>query len=389
MRSTTMKMAVVLIAGVIAVPSANAAEIKLPKELSWTAFGTSSSGYAQSVGIGQMLKNKYGVDLRIIPGENDVSRMVPLKTDQSHICACGIASYFAQEGVLMFADPNWGPQRLYALFNNVGENGQTPAVAADVGVRTPADLKGKRVAWIKGSPGNNMNMTAFLAFAGLTWTDVEKVEVPGVQQSLDAVVNGQVDAAWASTLTGTLNQIAASPRGLYYPSLPHENKDAWARAQQIAPWFAPTEVKVGVEGQGVSFPFDGMNYPYPLFVAAENTPDETAYGLTAAVMDNFDDIKEAGPSMQGYAIGSQILSYIFPYHPGAIAYFKEKGLWTEQDQAHNDMLLKRQDILATTWAEVKAKNLSGEAFVTAWLEARAAALETAGMPVVFTTASYE
>lgn len=389
MKSITMKTVAALISGAMAAASANAAEINLPKELSWTAFGTSSSGYAQSVGIGQMLKSKYDVDLRIIPGENDVSRMVPLKTDQSDICACGIASYFAQEGVLMFADPNWGPQRLYALLNNVGQNGQTPAVAADAGVTTPADLKGKRVAWIKGSPGNNMNMTAFLAWGGLTWDDVEKVVVPGVQQSLDGVVNGQVDAAWASTLTGTLNQIAASPRGLYYPPLPHADKEAWARAQQIAPWFAPTEVKVGVEAQGVTFPFEGMNYPYPLFVVAENTPDDTAYGLTAAVMDNFDAIKEAGPSMQGYSIDSQIMSYIFPYHPGAIAYFKEKGLWTDADQAHNDMLLKRQDILADTWSQVKAKNLSGDEFVTAWLEARAAALEAASMPVVFTTASYE
>ena len=28
----------------------------LPKNIAWTAYGTTSSGYAQSVGIGQMLK---------------------------------------------------------------------------------------------------------------------------------------------------------------------------------------------------------------------------------------------------------------------------------------------------------------------------------------------
>ena len=79
----------------------NAVGGDLPKNIAWTAYGTTSSGYAQSVGIGQMLKKNYGTDLRIIPGKNDVSRMVPLKAGQAEICACGIASLFAQEGVFM------------------------------------------------------------------------------------------------------------------------------------------------------------------------------------------------------------------------------------------------------------------------------------------------
>ena len=76
----TALAAALSIAGAAAV---NAAEVNLPKQISWTAYGTTSSGYAQSVGIGQMLKKNYGVGLRIIPGKNDVSRMVPLRSGQS------------------------------------------------------------------------------------------------------------------------------------------------------------------------------------------------------------------------------------------------------------------------------------------------------------------
>ncbi|MCJ7837628.1 MAG: hypothetical protein MUP61_00240, partial [Burkholderiales bacterium] len=111
--------------------SALAADPKMPSNISWTAYGTTSSGYAQSIGLGKMLKEIYNVDLRIIPGKNDVSRMVPLKAGQTPLCACGIASYFAQEGVLMFADKDWGPMRLVNLFNNVGRNGQQAMTAAD------------------------------------------------------------------------------------------------------------------------------------------------------------------------------------------------------------------------------------------------------------------
>lgn len=42
-----------------------------------------------------------------------------------------------------------------------------------------------------------------------------------------------------------------------------------------------------------------MNYPYPLFVTTPNIPDDTAYGLTKAIMENFEAIKDAGPSMNG------------------------------------------------------------------------------------------
>ncbi|UZD65475.1 hypothetical protein [Marinobacter sp. AN1] len=85
--------------------------VDLPNTLGMTAYGTSSAGYAQMVSIGNLLQNEYGVSLRILPGENDVSRMTPLKTDRVPVCACGIAAYYGAEGVLMFAGENWGPSR--------------------------------------------------------------------------------------------------------------------------------------------------------------------------------------------------------------------------------------------------------------------------------------
>ncbi len=128
--------------------AASAEDVKLPNQLSWTAYGTKSSGYAQGVGIGQMLKKNYGTALRIIPGKNDVSRMVPLRSGQSEICACGAAAVFAQEGALMFGSKKWGPMPLLNLFNNLGSNGQQLVVACDSGIKTAADLKGKRVTFV-------------------------------------------------------------------------------------------------------------------------------------------------------------------------------------------------------------------------------------------------
>ena len=239
MTSTLLRTSASVAVVAFSIGTAAAADVKLPQDISWTAYGTTSSGYAQSVGLGKMLKEKYNADLRIIPGKNDVSRMAPLTAGQSPLCACGIASYFAQEGVHMFAAKAWGPMRLLNLFNNIGRNGQQAMAAADAGIKTAADLKGKRVTWVKGSPALNGNMTGMLAFGGLTWNDVQKVEVPGWKQSIEAVINGQADSAWGSTISSAYAQLAASPRGLYFPPLPHNDKAGWARATAVSPWWSP------------------------------------------------------------------------------------------------------------------------------------------------------
>ncbi|MEZ5854863.1 MAG: TAXI family TRAP transporter solute-binding subunit [Hyphomicrobiaceae bacterium] len=330
-----------------------------------------------------MLKKRYNSELRIIPGKNDVSRMTPLKVGQSKLCACGVASYFAQEGVLMFAEKSWGPQRLYNLFNNNGRNGQQVAVSVASGIKVPADLKGKRVTFVKGAPALNQNMEAFLAFAGLTWADVKKVEVPGWGQSVDAVINGQADAVWGSTVSSKYAQLVASPEGLHFPAMPHSDKAAWERAHKVAPWWVPSMIHSVVPGYKGKVPYEGSNFPYPIFVSTNDAPEDLAYGLTKAVMSNYGDLKEAGPSMDGYQLSAQNLTFIFPYHPAAIKFYKEMGVWKAEHDAHNANLLKRQDVLANAWKAYMAKPEAGPKFASGWMAARAAALKKAGMPVVF------
>lgn len=358
----------------------------LPKQIAWTAYGTTSSGYAQSVGLGNMLKAKYDVDLRIIPGKNDVSRMLPLKAGQADICACGIASYFGQEGVFMFADDRWGPTKVYNLFNNIGRNGQATIVAGDLGVKTYADLKGKRVSWVKGSPALQVNLLAALAFGGLTLDDVEVVAMPGWGQSMQAIIDGQSDAAAGSTISSVYNQMAASPRGLFHVTMPFSDEAGWARAKAVAPFWSKSIVATAVSGENNTsgkMPYEGNNYPYPIFVGLEKLDDDLAYNLTKAVMENYETYKDNGPGMDGYQLKNQNFDWVFPYQPGAIRYFKEAGVWTDAAQAAQEGNLKRQDVLAAAWADFKSMGVSGDDYEKKWLEVRAKHLTEAGMSVPF------
>lgn len=129
-------------------------------------------------------------------------------------------------------------------------------------------------------------------------------------------------------------------------------------------------------------PYEGNNYPYPIFVAMRDAPDDLAYGLTKAVMENYEQIKDSGPGMNGYQLSRQPLKWVFPFHPGAIAYYKEKGVWKAEHDEHNAKLMKRQEVLAAAWAKMDQK-LADDAFVAAWQHVRAKALEEAGLDVTF------
>lgn len=86
-----------------------ASDAKLPRAMAWTAYNLGTTGYNQAVGISKMLRNKHRVTLRIIPGKNDVSRMLPLMVGRVQFSANGVATYFAQEGTFQFASRRWGP----------------------------------------------------------------------------------------------------------------------------------------------------------------------------------------------------------------------------------------------------------------------------------------
>ena len=357
---------------------------KLPGQLSWTAYGTGSAGYNQSVAIGGALKNKLGVDLRVLPGKNDVARTEPLRQGKVQFSATGVGgSFMAQEGVFTFGTKRWGPQPVRVLLaNNGGAINLAVGVAGDIGVKEYKDLKGKRVAWVKGAPALNVNTTAYLAFAGLTWDDVEKVEFGGFSASWKGMVNGQVDAAFASTNSGKAYEMEASPRGLIWPKVPHDDAEGWARLKAVAPFFSPNVAKVGAtidKGPG----YEGAGYAYPVLIAMADQDEDLVYNMTKAVVELYSEFEGKAPGINGWSIDKQDTKWVAPYHKGAIRYLTEVGKWSDEAQSHNDRLVARQAVLSEAWKALEAEGVSDDDWEAKWSTKRKAALEAGGFDIVF------
>ena len=393
MTSTFLRARIVVALSALLVPglaAAQATQQKAPEgltpTLAWSAYDVGSGGYNQAVAIGNALKQKYGVNLRVLPGKNDVSRTLPLREGQVQFSANGVGgSYLAQEGVFEFGAKGWGPQPVRVLLLNNSDQVLTVVAAKDSGVKTIADLKGKRVAWVIGAPSLNQNITALLAFANLSWDDVKRVDFGGFGAAMDGIINGQADAAFTSSISGKAYQLAKSPRGIVYPVIAHADKAGWERVNKTAPFFFPF---MGAEGADLSkdAKVESATYPYPVLMTYASQDPKLVHAMTQAMVDSFADYKDAAPGNIGWAVDRQNFEWVLPYHDGAIRYWKEKGLWKPEHQKHNDRLIERQKVLADAWKAVQAgSHADDKAFEQAWMKTRADALTKAGFDAVVTS----
>ncbi len=357
-----------------------AGEIELPRTVIWSAYPTGTSGYSQAVAIGSVLQREYRTNLRVIPGRNDVSRLSPLRSGRVHFSAGGSEAVYAQEGMLNFGERAWGPQPLRAVMWNLSDGCSfTFATAADADIETVHDMRGKRLTWVQGAPSLNNGSRALLAYAGLSWDDVEKVEVGGYPSSVQAVIDNRADAVGGSCNSAPFRQLEASPRGLHFVRFPHDDEAAVERVLSRLPWFLPH-----VATEGPTIPTDGVEMfssPYPFLITMPDAEEELVYAMTRVLHRHYEQYKNNAPGGTGWAMDRQHFEKAFvPYHPGAVRYFREIGEWSEAAEQRQQENLARQQVLADAWQQyVSDAPENGDAFMQGWMRARHAALQEADM----------
>ena len=362
--------------------------ITLPKVMAWSAYNLGTTGYNQAVGISKMLKDRHRVTLRVIPGKNDISRLLPLRVDRVQFSANGVSTYFAQEGTFQFAAPRWGPLPVRLVMMSYGLSNQAVAVSANSTIYSANDLKNKRIAYVRGSPAVNVSIEAMLACGGLSWSDVNRIDFPGYGAMWNGIVEGHVDLAYAATVSGPSRKLEASPKGIRWLPVPHDDSGCWHRLLAIAPYFRP---HLATRGAAISDanPHEGATYPYPLLMTLAERDEDLVYNLTKAMHLGYEDYASADPGSIGWHIDRQDFNWVVPFHNGAIRYFHEIERWTSENEAHNQQLISRQTILNSAWQEVMQLTspvtgvFSREELPDLWQHLRAMRLRQAGFDPVW------
>ena len=357
---------------------------KLPNPMAVTTFWRGSVGYSQLIAIRTAFREQRGVDLRAIAAKNASAQLKPLRSNKAHFALAGIgASYLAQEGAFMFATRRWGPQPVRLILANMGRAGMALAATDKSGIKTLEGLRGRRLPWIKGAAGINQSVGALLAFAGLDWTDVRRIQFSSHAAAWTGLLNGKVDAAWGQTITGKAYRLAAARAGLVWLPVPHHERTGWRRLREKAPYFQPYVV---TEGAGLSpkKPLATASYPYPALVAYADLSPLTVAAMMKAVLALHPHYANSAPGLDGWLLKHQMLRWVIPVHAGAIRYLKSEGRWGVAQQQRNDRLIRRQHVLRDAWQELKSRRIvDNAAFVRTWRQMRSRRLEAAGFRPVY------
>jgi TRAP transporter TAXI family solute receptor len=245
---------------------------------------------------------------------------VEIAMGQNGIC------YYAYNGVDIYEGkegfPNKKLRGMFSLYPNVMQW----VVKKNSGIKSVADLKGKRIVPGQVASATEINSREMLAAYGLNYLkDKGEVSVTaeylGYNEAADLMKNGQIDATHIAggTPTAAVMDILSSEAGILLSMEP-------ANIQQICskyPWYFPFTIPAG------TYPKQDQDVHTialsNILFTDTNQPDELIYMLTKAIYDGHGDMV-LGHKATEYTVPQNAFDGMtIPLHNGAVKYFEENG----------------------------------------------------------------
>ena len=223
----------------------------------------------------------------------------------------------AVEGREEFEGRPVSAQALAQLYTNY-----TQVVApAGSGISSIEDLRGRSVS--VGSPGSGTEIIALrvLEAAGIDPdSDIDRQQL-GVDESVDAVRDGTIDAFfWSGGLpTGAVTDLATTDQIVLLPTVDYLATLRGQYGEVYEETIIPAGTYEGVEGD-VSV-IGVPNY----LVVNESMDEEMAYQITRLLFDQQDALAEAHPEARNLDINLAPQVPPLELHPGAQRYYDEAG----------------------------------------------------------------
>ena len=190
---------------------------------------------------------------------------------------------------------------------------------SDSGIKTLADLKGKSLSVGAPRSGTELNSRAILAAAGMTYKNIGKVEYLPFAESVDLMKNRQLNATLQSAGLGvaSLKDLSTSTE-ITVVSVPK------AVVDKIGPPFVAATIPANTyAGQDKDVPTAAVvNY----LVTSSAVSDDLAYQMTKLIFESLPELVNAHAAGKEIKLDAAAAGSPVPLHPGAIRYYREKGV---------------------------------------------------------------
>ncbi len=286
------------------------------------ALGTTKGGSTNQVGTAiASIATKAG-EIRVIPQETANSAQYIPMVDQGRI-EFGIANYpqtaFAIRGQGMSEDTPAPNMRIVAAMMDFTSG---MLVLKESGIETMADLKGHKVPRFPDNSLGHYVIRAVLATANLTYDDVVSVPTANFPAMFSGLKDGSLDTSIATAGAAHVMDIKAAAGDVKFLSFDEEDDEAQMGA--ILPGTKVYDI-TGLDADGVEGTTKIFGYDYMLFANAD-TSDEIVTSMVKALYEGKEALLATSPLWETFRPEGMARSPGLPYHPAAVAFYKEHGV---------------------------------------------------------------
>jgi uncharacterized protein len=191
------------------------------------------------------------------------------------------------------------------------------------GVSRIADLRGRRVVIGPAGAGFEFFVRPILEAHGVAYGDLTALNATQAA-SVDMLADGSAAAVFlgGAVPTASITQAASSQPVLFVPF------DEEARARLVAeyPFFSPATIPAGTY-PGQQADFHGLDVGSMHLITSEAQDEALVYEATKILYEQRAQVAQKHPAGQWITPENAVRDTGTPFHPGAIRYYREIGIW--------------------------------------------------------------
>jgi len=301
-------------------------------------IGTSSVGsvfYTIAIGAGEIIQKHAGLNATVEPVGGSSANMRGLGAKKIDFAiANSFASFTAFNGTHNFKKPIGVRLVVQAQPSN-----RWLLLRKGASIKRLKDLEGRTIiAKRRALPEIALVMDAYIKVFGLDRNKIKIVATTNSGQAYKAVRAGSVDA-----LLMPFSRKAASVQKpmrdgvLEFFYITKAKRDEMLK--NLPPVMWGNNFKAGVfEGQTKDLHLVALN---SYFMTRAGVSKKVVYNVTKALLENTKEFATYHRAARLWTLKRTMRNVALPFHPGAIQYFKEKGVWTAAHEANQKKLLNR------------------------------------------------
>lgn len=229
-------------------------------------------------------------------------------------------SYFATKG-----EGNWEKPHDIRTVATIAMNVGVFVTTKSSGITTVAGLKGKRVVLGPAGAGFDYFLKPLLEAHGVTYDDMTVLNGNYIT-AVDMIADGKADASFmgGAIPIPAVVQLCASQDVVFLELDPNVGDKL-----QDYPFYFSVPIKADAYDD-LEKEILGMNVGNMQLITHANVPDDVVYNLTKLMYENRAEVVEKHPAGKALNPNNVVKDTGTPFHPGAIKFYQEAGIWPEQ-----------------------------------------------------------